>query len=243
MNPKNSNPVIRFVKRKIFAVARRTIPSIKKQYHLDTLVGPIGYWKELEKYQLKCLIARGLMPHHTLLDIGCGPLQGGIPFIKYLKKGHYVGLDLRQKPLRTGYRRIAENNLVDKNPTLILSDSFGKHELKDLKFDFIWSSQMLYHLCEKKLSSLLNQISRLSHPETVFLSDIIGHPNRVTPESHWGGFSFHLHNLEEISQIAARHGLEVQDVGPISEYGYPMEIALHTNRLLEFRLTNLEKTE
>ena len=227
--------IICFIKKKTLAVCRRVIPSIKKQHQLESLVGPNGFWEELEKYQLNCLVQKGLKPHHTLLDIGCGPLQGGIPFITYLDPGNYVGLDALVEPLKFGYLRIAENNLMHKNPTLILSQSFGKHELKGIKFDFIWSSQMLYHLPEDKLAFLLEQVSKLSHPETIFYCDIIGYPNRVTSDSHWKGFQFHLHSIEAIQQIAMRYHLTVEDIGSIGQHGYPEAIALHTNRLLEVR--------
>ncbi len=225
-----------FLKRKKDAVLRRIIPSIKKQHYLDSLVGPYGYWDQLQQYQLDFLIRRGLEKQHKLLDIGCGPLQGGLAFIDYLNPGGYVGLDLREEPLVAAYRQIAEKNLVHKNPILIYSSNFGKNELDQIQFDYLWASQILYHLPEEKIDRLFEQISSRMTPSSLFFGDIIGdHPIRdtITTEGYWREFSFYLHSIESLQTMADQYRLTLTSLGPIGELGYPKEIALHTNRMLK----------
>ena len=41
------------------------------------------------------MVEHGLKPEHKLLDVGCGPLRGGIKFINYLEPGNYYGVDKR----------------------------------------------------------------------------------------------------------------------------------------------------
>ncbi|HTR18374.1 MAG TPA: hypothetical protein VMH91_00090, partial [Candidatus Paceibacterota bacterium] len=45
-------------------------------------------------FQLERLIAHGIKPQHTLLDIGCGYLRGGQYIIDYLEEGNYTGTDI-----------------------------------------------------------------------------------------------------------------------------------------------------
>lgn len=218
-----------------YAIARRIIPSVRLQHRLDSMVGPIGYWKELQRYQLNVLKKMGLLPQHRLLDIGCGPLQGGLAFIDYLDPGRYCGLDVRESAIEEAHKQVARARLTGKQPFLTVSRTFGKDELSEMRFDFIWCSQIMYHLDEAQLGSLLNIASFLLAHGGRLLGDIIGYPNNVTDSSNWSGFRFFLHTPESISTKAHGCGLSMQEMGTIEEYGYPSEIDLKTNRLL--RLT------
>ena len=61
-----------------------------------------GLWEELGLFQLEQLAGHGLLPEHTLLDIGCGCLRGGVHFVRYLKAGGYYGHDLHPELIETG---------------------------------------------------------------------------------------------------------------------------------------------
>lgn len=226
-----------YFKRKRYAIARRLIPAVREQDKLDRLVGPIGYWQQLQDYQLNFIKTKGLRPDHRLLDIGCGPLQGGLAFIQYLNPNNYVGVDIRQSPLKEAYALIAKYNLSDKNPRLILSDSFGLHELNGLQFDYAWSCQMLYHLEPETIHHYFECIGSHLKPGAFLYADIIGYPNKVNEDSHWSGYKFYLHTFEFLEQISRQHGLSMKRIGQIGEYGYPKEIALHTNEMLQFQKT------
>ncbi len=59
--------------------------------HRD-LIG--GLWEEMGDLQLSFLRARGLMPSHTLLDVGCGAGRFAVRVVPYLDVGRYFGIDL-----------------------------------------------------------------------------------------------------------------------------------------------------
>lgn len=221
------------LKDKTFAITRRIVPSVRKQYFLDSLVGPIGHWDELQQFQFGFLVKMGLTPGHRLLDFGCGPLQGGLVLIRYLEAQNYVGLDVRPEVLKVAYQQIADHGLTHKNPRLIHSESFGRHELNGATFDYIWASQVLYHLSEAQVDQLLAQIAHFSHAQSRFFGDILGHHERVTDSSQWNGFQFHRHTLESLTAQAARHGLMVEAIGSLESHGYPGTISMRTNQMLK----------
>ena len=51
------------------------------------------------------MVEHGLKPEHKLLDVGCGPLRGGIKFINYLEPGNYYGVDKRADVIDESNRR------------------------------------------------------------------------------------------------------------------------------------------
>jgi SAM-dependent methyltransferase len=221
-----------------YAIARRIVPAVRLQHRLDSMVGPVGYWKELQRYQIDLLKRMGLLPHHRLLDVGCGPLQGGLAFIEYLEPGRYFGVDIRQSAIEEARKQVARARLIEKKPVITISRSFGMDELRGLQFDFIWCCQTMYHLDETLLGSLFEKVSLMLTPDGKFLGDIIGYPNNVADSSCWNGFRFFLHTVESISSKAHGFGLSVQAMGTIEEFGYPREIDLKTNILL--LLTNTD---
>ena len=50
-----------------------------------------GLWDEMGQLQFDFMCARGLLPEHRLLDLGCGALRGGVHFARYLQPGKYYG--------------------------------------------------------------------------------------------------------------------------------------------------------
>ena len=57
-----------------------------------------GRWDETGRLQIALLTARGLQPHHHLLDIGAGSLRLGCKAVPYLDPGHYWGTDASLAP-------------------------------------------------------------------------------------------------------------------------------------------------
>ena len=150
--------------RLLFELRRRSNQLVAKlnpfdqdQQYFERLVGPIGIWPHLQQYQFNALTRLGLKPHHSVIDIGCGPLTVGLALISYLDRGNYVGLDLLPEPLDASYRRVAKHGLAHKNPTLVCSSTFGKRELEGRTFDFVWMSQLSYHLDDSQMMQLFEQ--------------------------------------------------------------------------------------
>ena len=211
---------------------RAFLPGLRDRHRLEAMVGPLGYWDQLQEYHLRLLRANGLKPEHTLLDIGCGPLQGGIPFIRYLNPGGYVGVDILSDRIATARAQVARHQLTAKGPRLFVSETFGDQELEGATFDFIWASQILYYFDDAMMARLFAVIQQRLKPGGKFLGDTfaLNHYEFTLPENPG---KYVRHTSESLAALARRYGLNVRSLGTIGDFGYPQRLSLHTNPLFE----------
>lgn len=71
----------------------------------DTSVGA-GDYDMLGQIELALLRQEGLLPHHTLVDFGCGNGRLAVHAIPYLSDGKYIGIDISSKLLNEAQKRI-----------------------------------------------------------------------------------------------------------------------------------------
>jgi SAM-dependent methyltransferase len=219
-----------------YAVLRRVSSRHREQYRLERLVGPENCWDQLGQYQFNILTSLGLKPNQTLLDAGCGPLTVGLRMIPYLNAGNYVGIDLREEPLREAYRLAAINHFAGKNPTFIKSGTFGKGELGGRTFDFIWMSQLSYHLTEEQITGLFEHAKNITRSGASLVFDVINPATSLPSDASWSGFKFHLRALEFYAELGNRFSFQMAERGRIENFGYPKQLhILKNNILLEFK--------
>jgi SAM-dependent methyltransferase len=197
---------------------------------LESLVGPLGYWNQLQRYQFRVLTMLGLETCHSLLDIGCGPLQGGIAFIRYLQPSCYVGVDHNPEALEAGRMELSRHRLWSKNPSLLFSRSFGDDEVGDARFNFIWLSQILYYFDEPTLDRLFEMAKRRLLPGGILAGDIHG---PCTDRSFLRDPKPPVHTPESLNRQAASFGLQVKSLGTLNQLGYPKQLNLGNNLLIK----------
>jgi len=216
----------------------RVVPSMRERRRLESMVGPVGVWAALQRFQLNCLKRLGLQPHHHLLDIGCGPLQGGLAFIRYLEPAHYVGIDVREHSVAEGRRQVAKAALESKRPLVLVSSTFGKEELGERTFDYFWISQLLYHLDDDQIEACFAEVGKRMKPDGRLIGDFIAtNGPTIRSDAKWQGFTFFERPFDYFADVAARHGFEMTCRGKLSDFGYPVKWTynLSNNELLEFR--------
>ena len=219
------------VRRQVYGF-RAYVPGLKFQHERETMVGPVGYWNELQQYQFNVLTGNGLKSNHRILDICCGPLQGGMAFIAYLNAGGYVGVDISARNLTAGYRQILDQDFAAKNPRLIQSEHFGSEYLEGARFDFVFVSQTLYLFDDEKMEQLFALVKQVLKPGGKFLADILcpdAYESVIYPDCGWL-----CHTEESVRAVAETRGLEVRGLGGILQYQYPSRLSLSSNLMLEF---------
>ena len=173
-----------------------------------------GLWEELGQYQLDLMISQGLLPHHTLLDIGCGCFRGGRKFIPYLKAGRYTGIDISQQILDAGVRMLAEEGVDPSRYDHFRLEDMSFRPLQGRTFDFILAQSVFTHVpvsvideCFEHLRSIMHEASRFVF--TYFRGDEIRYDtemeNYYYPKTFW-------------AERAQRFGL---DLAPVEALPHP----------------------
>ena len=186
-------------------------------------------------FQIQFLREVGLQPQHTLFEIGCGTLRGGIPIIDYLSTGNYYGCEVREETLAEGRLELQESGLEGKSPTLLLSPDLGELTVEQ-KFDYIWAFSVLFHMTDEVLEGCLKFVAGHLHANGAFYANVnLGE----RPEGHWQGFPVVGRTLDHYQSVANQHGLAVSDIGSLEEVGHVSKVKKQdSQRMLKFVLDN-----
>jgi SAM-dependent methyltransferase len=198
---------------------------------LEDHMGFRGQLPEHRRFQIEQLKKLGLQPSHDVLEIGCGPLTAGIPVIQYLDADHYVGVDVRPTVLDVAWQQIGRHELSAKNPRLIRSDNFGAEELRDRRFDYVWSFSVLFHLSDEILDGLFSAVTKRLTDGGMFVANV----QTDLESSTWLQFPFLKRTIDDYRDVAEKHGMQTEELGTIEERGFRLPGLERTNPLLRFR--------
>jgi len=117
-----------------------------------------GLWEEIGKLQFDFLVSQGLKPGHTLLDIGCGSLRGGVHFINYLNTGNYLGLDKEQELINRGIEQeLGKEMQIEKKSEFVISDCFEFNNFSKMP-DYAIAQSLFTHLVENDIKLCLQNL-------------------------------------------------------------------------------------
>jgi SAM-dependent methyltransferase len=215
------------VKRRIKRmVPRRYLRLFDPDWHRRTIGNP-RRWEELAELQFAYLVDHGLEPEHYLLDVGCGPLRGGIRFIRYLEPGRYYGVEKDADVLEEAGRvELPREGLVDKRPVLVPMENFDFPSL-GRAFDFALAQSVFTHLTVNSIIRCLMQMERVLAPGGRFFATYWENPDgkfNLDPVrqsehkvTHFDQDAFH-YDLGTFEWICEETSLSVKDLG---EWGHP----------------------
>ena len=205
---------------------RRHVPAryyryFDPEWHRRT----IGYVEEWEKHgqaQFDYLKSQGLEPQHYFLDIGCGPLRGGVHLIRYLETGHYYGVEKNADVLDTAREvELTRYGLVEKKPTLRADESFDFPSLGQ-EFDYAWAQSVFTHLPVNSIVRCLMNVEKVLKPGGKFLATFYENeqgkqnlePIRQSPQvvSYFDRDSYH-YDVGTFQWICAGTALDVEYLG------------------------------
>ncbi len=143
-----------------------------------TFIG--GSWDTHGKHQLDYLTARGLLPHHKVVDIGCGPFRAGRHFIDYLEPGHYFGVDANHSLISTGYdlELSDEQRLRQPVANLRANDRFDVDF--GVRFDYAVAQSVFTHVSLNHIRLCLFRLSKVMRPGGSFYATLFQRPT-TTP--------------------------------------------------------------
>lgn len=180
------------------------------------LVG--GLWEEVGTLQFEFLKLQGLRPEHTLVDIGCGALRGGIHFIRYLNAGNYFGIDRNESLIEAGKMELAAVGVRDKRPTFCVGERFELGYFA-MKFDYAIALSLFTHLPMNQIVRCLVETRKVlkpggqfyatffQAPYSAYLSSLKHHPGDVITQ--YDADPFH-YSLDEMKALAEFSGMSVE---------------------------------
>lgn len=187
-----------------------------------------GMWDEIGRLQLEFMVSQGLLPYHPLLDVGCGSLRGGVHFARYLRDGHYYGIDAQQWLLDAGVQfELPRAGLGNRRVHLLCRDDFLVSEFGTI-FDFAIAQSLFTHLTWNSILRCLCNISGVLGPAgrffATFFEDLDG-THQTSPLSHGptGTVSYpdrdpYHYPFSVLTELAQRSGLTAQYIG---EWNHP----------------------
>lgn len=124
--------------------------------------------RRIGKLQFDYLVEHGLAPQHRLLEIGCGNLRAGQHLIRYLKPGHYYGVDISHEVLIAAQRTVAERGLTRKLPYLVAVRDMSFAFLPDDAFDVVHAHSVFSHAPLSVIEDCFAHIGRVMKPDGFF---------------------------------------------------------------------------
>jgi cyclopropane fatty-acyl-phospholipid synthase-like methyltransferase len=185
-----------------------------------------GMWEEIGQLQFDFLRSQGLHPDNTMIDIGCGCLRGGVHFVRFLRSGHYCGIDINESLVEAGRRELELAGIADREVRLRVTDSFDMTEFGE-KFDFGLGVSLFTHLFANHIIRCLVQARKVMKPTSRFYFSFFQAPHSAHLSEYNqdpGGIvtkfdsdPFH-YSVEEMDWFAREAGLRMTLIG---NWGHP----------------------
>jgi len=196
-----------------------------------------GKWAQMGRLQKDFLVSRGLLPHHRLLDVGCGPLRGGIHYVAYLEPGHYYGIEINETLLDVGYTRELPAPLRERLPRdhLRATDRFDCDF--GVFFDYAIAQSVFTHVSLNHIRLCLYRVGRRLAPDGRFYATYFEAPlwhqldRSQNGGRRWTERNAFFYYRRDLRWAAHSAGMEVRFLG---DWGHP-----GGQRMAEFRRSRL----
>lgn len=175
------------------------------------------YWEISRMKQFDFLIKQGLKPDHSVLDIGCGTLLAGIPLIKYLNKGLYVGIDSRVDVINEAEHEAAEHNLLHKEPQLIHGSGPSSVAHLNLRPDLVWAFFVIFLMNDKEVDDWFKYIAHTLKPGGVFM---MNSSDELSEALKWRGFRVQARPFNFYRSLAEKYHLDIENLGTLKQLGF-----------------------
>ena len=186
-----------------------------------------GAWESIGACQFNFMTLKGLRPQHTLIDVGCGSLRGGVHFISYLDSNCYYGTDVNKSLIESGF----EKELNEKNKSkvslennFIVSDDFNFNFNMEY-FDYGIALSLFTHLSENRIVECLNKLRKKFTDGGKFYASFFLPASSFSIPTYSNRDPFH-YNIEQMRNMAEKTNWNMKYIG---DFKHP-----RGQRMLEF---------
>jgi SAM-dependent methyltransferase len=136
------------------------------------LGGPRRKFVTAGRGQLEILLSRGLLPHHRVLDVGCGALRGGWWLINFLRPDRYFGIEPNKKMLDAGIEVMVGRCLLDEKRPRFANNADFDFSVFGEQFDFLVARSVWTHASLEQICTMLDSFIACSVPAAEFVASI-----------------------------------------------------------------------
>ena len=158
-----------------------------------------------------------MLPHHKILDIGCGSLRGGRFIIKYLNSECYYGLEKEAKLVAAAIEHTVPDDELDLDDFILIQN--GEFDLAGCpNFDFMLAHSVFNHCNQETIHQCFRKVlPYLKYTGNFFATYIPSANNKI----HMGGkhkwrtneFGNCTYPFSFYQEIAKEYNLKVEDIG------------------------------
>lgn len=181
--------------------------------------GPPEQFEAVGRETFVALLECGLLPHHNMLDFGCGALRLGWWLIRFMDEGRYFGIEPNTKWLDAGKRITIGEELLNRKKPRFNNNAEHRLDVFDVKFDVAVARSVLTHLNPGAMRILFQQFAQNCSPNGFFLVSYWEHVTYYKGKKNFIGESLAkdkphqgdmhtFYKFKTIQQIAAEAGLE-----------------------------------
>jgi hypothetical protein len=172
-----------------------------------------GMWEALGTLQFRFLVDQGLEPQHVLLDVACGALRGGVRFIPYLERGHYLGIEMHQKLIQAGIEKELGQKLhVLKKPEFVVSDKFEFSRFSRQP-DFAIAQSLFSHLTAQDIMLCLKNLRAVARPGMKFYASFFESERQEKNAARSEPRGKFLYTRDQMGQFGAATGWSSRYIG------------------------------
>ena len=176
----------------------------------------VGFnFQQMGMHQFTFLKEQGLQKHHSLLDIGCGCLRGGIHFIDYLNRRCYTGCDISPEIITEAHKVLLKKDLHEKCPRLFVNKNLQFKEFNQ-QFDYILAQSVFSHLPDKDIKECFRNLHWIMHKSSVFYATFFKHEDWRVKEK--GSDIAYAYDLQYFLDLGDRYDLQVKEVSYYHPY-------------------------
>lgn len=170
-------------------------------------------WEQIGNLQFEFLVAEGLRPHHFFLDIACGCLRGGVHFIPFLDKGHYLGIEKERSLIRRGI--IFELGIIQylmKKPRLVVSHKFEFDQF-DVQPDYALAQSLFTHLPESLINTCFKKLHQFIRKDGVFYATFFETETDITNPSKPNDHGYFAYTQLQMKRFGNENGWATEYIG------------------------------
>ena len=170
--------------------------------------------------QLELLKLEGCTPTSHVLEIWCGCLNAGVPVMRYLGRGRYVGIEPNRWLLDAALSDWRVRALVAiKRPTFLVRSDFDSAGT-GRTVDYVLAHSILSHCAHWQLEEFIRNVAAVLRPDgrvvaSIRLAEGNAYGSSGTPDGEdsldeeWQYPDVSWFKLDTVERTAARHDLDV----------------------------------